>query len=83
MVLNSKEQVEDTFLKLDSAFGEIFGEPSSMPNRNPGEVRDYTTDMDRLNPPSTAGKGTPVNHTSVCPWPSSCGCFGTIYVGSE
>ena len=83
MVLNSKEQVKDTFLKLDSAFGEIFGEPSSTPNPNPGEVRDYTTDMDRLNPPGTTGKGTPVNHTSVCPWPSGCGCFGTTYVGSE
>jgi len=83
MMLNSKEQVEDTFLKINSAFSKIFGKPGSTPNYNPGDIRDYTTNMDQLNPPGTAGIVTPVSHTSVCPWPSGCGCIGTPDVDPE
>jgi hypothetical protein len=83
MLLNPKEQVNDTFLKLNSSFGEIFGKPSITPNNNSGDVSDYKTDMDRLNLPGTSGIVTPVNHTSVCPWPSVCGCIGMPYVDSE
>jgi hypothetical protein len=83
MLSNSKEQVDDIFLKLNSAFSDLFGKPSGIQKSNSGDVRDYTTDMDRINLPCTAEIVSPVNHTSVCPWPSGCGCIGTPYIESE
>lgn len=79
MLLNSREQVEDIFLKLDSTFREIFAQPGSTLESNAEMYCDSTTDMDRLNPPGTGGIVRPVNQTSVCPWPAGCGCPGTPY----